>query len=66
MGRESSHGIKELFNLLPLVLNAWALKEPSAICKGFLGDARAGTGRDALNLKNFHVLIGRYLNIKST
>ena len=35
MGRESSHGRKELFNLPPLVLKARALNDGSAFCIGF-------------------------------
>ena len=34
VGRESSHGIKELFNLPPLVLKTGQLISDSAICKG--------------------------------
>ena len=35
MGRESSHGRKELFNLPPLVLKARAPNDGSAFCIGF-------------------------------
>ena len=35
MGRESSHGRKELFNLPPLVLRARAPNDGSAFCIGF-------------------------------
>ena len=35
MGRESSHGTKELFNLPPLVLKARAPNDGSAFCIGF-------------------------------
>ena len=35
MGRESSHGRKEVFNLPPLVLKARAPNDGSAFCIGF-------------------------------
>ena len=66
MGRESSHGTKELFNLPPLVLKARAPNDGSAFCIGFsrlevpeqtLGGIPLGLGMVMkINFLNFHVV----------
>ena len=71
MGRESSHGRKELFNLPPLVLKARAPNDGSAFCIGFsrlevpeqtLGGIPPGLGMVMkINFLNFHVHVQRII-----